>query len=177
VKASNTKPLRLACQPEECVSVHGRAEECDRLRRGALIRAVFGGAVDLRLMWCAAADQPMGCLSRPLNGCFEVDQQAEAEAGRSPVPFRYGCSLLGGGERKISSSPRQRSKSTSCDRRAVLITFFLSSSCSFFRFSRYNAELPAPPLRPTGMLGSSTARTVGPALSYSFHFDPAFTPR
>ena len=51
-------------------------------------------------MWCAAAEQPMGCLSRLLNGCFEIDQQAEAEAGRPSVAFRYGRSLLAGGERK-----------------------------------------------------------------------------
>ena len=50
-------------------------------------------------MWCAAADDPMGCLSRPLNGCFEIDQQVEAAAGRPSVAFRYGRSLLAGGER------------------------------------------------------------------------------
>jgi len=45
----------------------------------------------------------MGCLSQPLSGCFEIDQQAaaEAEAGCPPVIFRYGRSLLllAGGER------------------------------------------------------------------------------
>jgi len=91
------------------VNAHGRAVKL-RLKPGEQKSAIgcygaahgpiFGGAVDLRLMWCAAADQPMGCLSRPLNSCFEIDQQTEAEAGRPPIPFRYGRSLLAGGERK-----------------------------------------------------------------------------
>ena len=86
---------------------HGRAvklrlkdSHCDEALNlsGSHCGPAFGCDEDLQLMHAEAADEPQGCSTQPSS--FEIDHEAERQAGLPPIPFAYDKKLLAGRDGK-----------------------------------------------------------------------------